>query len=74
MKTSELVEFLKTQPFTDTQAYNLIIGDLYEFVPLEQVAGAQRLVEFFMYKILYVCLATIHELRHDAAPDNQVIA
>jgi hypothetical protein len=67
MKTSELVEFLKTQPFTDTQAYNLIVGDLFEFMPVADVAlpASQRLVEYFMYKIQAVCLATIHELRQD---------
>ena len=33
MKTSELIEFFTTQPFTDTQGYNLIVGDLFEIVP-----------------------------------------
>jgi hypothetical protein len=59
VKTSELIEFFKTQPFTDDQGYNLLIGDLYEFVPVEQVADAQRLVSYFMYKIQAVCFPAI---------------
>ena len=63
MKTSELIEFLATQDFTDTQALNLLINDLYDFVPMEQVEGAQRLVEYYNYKMTEVLLATIHRLR-----------
>ena len=66
MKTSELVAMLKTQDLTETEAYNLIIGDLFECVPQEQVEGAQRLVAYFMYKIQNVCFAAITELRDNA--------
>jgi hypothetical protein len=61
MKTSELIEFFTTQPFTDTQGYNLIVGDLFEFMPEADVAlpTSQRLVEYFMYKIQAVCFPAI---------------
>ena len=58
---------LKSQDLTETEAYNLIIGDLFDFVPMEQVEGAQRLVAYFMYKIQSVCFATITDLRKKQA-------
>jgi hypothetical protein len=67
MKTSELIEFLKTQSFTKDRAYNLIIGDLFEFVPEPQVAAAQELVAYFMYKIQEVCLPAIEQLKSAAS-------
>ena len=70
MKTTELIEFLKSQDFTDTQAYNLIINDLFEFVPEEQIEQAQRLVAYFMYKIQAVCLPAIRELKKGTAPNG----
>ena len=65
MKTTELIKFLTTQGFTDAQAYNLIVGDLFEFVAEEQVAepGAQKVVAYFEYKITAVLLAAIRELK-----------
>ena len=63
MKTSELIAMLKSQDLTETEAYNLIIGDLYEFVTEEQVEQGQRLIQYFMYKIQAVCFPVIEELR-----------
>lgn len=63
MDTSELIEFFKTQEFTDDQAYNLLIADLYQFVPENQVVQSQRLVAYFMYKIQNVCFPAIREAR-----------
>lgn len=76
MNTSELIEFLKTKEFTDDQAYNLIVGDLYEFVPEDEVEKAQRLVQYFMYKIQNVCLPAVRALKvaRDAALDPVVDA
>ena len=72
MNTSELIEFLKTQPFTDDQGYNLLIGDLFEFVPEEQIVGAQRLVAYFMYKIQAVCFPAIRDLHASIPPKEQL--
>jgi hypothetical protein len=63
MKTSDLVQFLATEEFTDAEAYNLLVSDLFEAVPIEQIEHSQRLVQFFEYKIRGVCLATIRQLR-----------
>lgn len=65
MKTSELIEFLKTQPFTKEQAYNLIVNDIYEAVTEDEIAKpeAQKLVGYFMYKIQEVLLPTIEALK-----------
>jgi nucleoid DNA-binding protein len=65
MKTSELIEFLKTQPFTREQAYNLIVNDIFEAVTEDEIAKheAQKLVSYFMYKIQEVLLPTIEALK-----------
>jgi hypothetical protein len=63
MKTTELIEFLATEPFTKDQAYNLIIADIYECVTEDEIATpeAQKLVGYFMYKIQEVCLPAIEK-------------
>jgi hypothetical protein len=38
MTTTELIEFLATEPFTKDQAYNLIIADIYECVTEDEIA------------------------------------
>lgn len=65
MKTTELIQFLVSQGFTDDEAYNLIVNDLFEFVPEAEVAteAGQRLVSYFMYKIQQVCLPAIRQLK-----------
>lgn len=65
MKTSELIELFKTQPFTREQAYNLIVADIYEAVTEQEIATheAQKLVAYFMYKIQNVLLPVIEELK-----------
>jgi hypothetical protein len=63
MKTSELIEFLSTKDFTNMQAYDLIVADLFEMVSTEEVANAQRLGEYFEYKIKEVLLPTINKLK-----------
>ena len=68
--TTDLVEFLQKGDFTDIQAYNLIINDLYQFVPIEEVEGAQRLVAYFMDKILAVCLPAIRAARASSASSS----
>jgi hypothetical protein len=65
MKTTELIEVLKTKDLTETEAYNLIIDDLYEFVTMEQVEAGQRLIAYFMYKIQSGCFAAITQLRKE---------
>lgn len=67
MKTTELVELLATKDLTETEAYNLIIDDLYEFVSMEQVETGQRLIAYFMYKIQKGCFAAITQLREENA-------
>ena len=64
MTTSELVTFLKTQEFTDEQAYNLLVADLYQFVELEEVERSQKLVQYMLYKIQSICFQAIRELKH----------
>jgi hypothetical protein len=67
MKTTELIEFLKSQPFTRDQAYNLLINDLYDcpIVTPESVSGKvpQQLIRFFMYQIQEVLLPVISDLK-----------
>ena len=65
MKTSELIDFLKTQPFTKDQAYNLIVNDLFEAATEEEVAqpAAQKVIGYFMYKIQEVLLPAIEQLK-----------
>jgi hypothetical protein len=65
MKTSGLIEFLKTHHFTRDQAYNLVISDIYEAVTEDEIAKpeAQKLVSYFMYKIQEVLLPTIEALK-----------
>ena len=65
MKTTELVEVLKTQDLTETEAYNLVIDDLFEFVTTEELEKAQSLVAYFMYKIKSGCFAAITQLREE---------
>lgn len=69
MKTTELIEFLGTHPFTKDQAYNLIVNDLFEFVPQEAIEseGGQRLIAYFMYKIQEVCLPAIERAKASTA-------
>lgn len=69
MKTTELIQMLKTQDLTETEAYNLIVNDLFEAVPESEVAlpASQLLVRYFLYKIQSVCFAVITELRKEAA-------
>jgi len=71
MKTSELVKLLTEHPeVTDTEAYNLLVDDLFQFVPEDVIAspGGQRLIAYFQYKITEVCLPVIKQVRANAAP------
>jgi hypothetical protein len=63
MKTSELIAMLMSQDLTETEAYNLIVDDMFEFCTEEQVEQGQRLIQYFMYKIQNVCFPVIKELR-----------
>ena len=65
MKNSELIEFLKTQPFTRTQAYNLIIADLFEAVTEDELTSktGQDLLRYFEYKIAETLLPVIEKLK-----------
>jgi hypothetical protein len=64
--TTELIKILSAGvpagEISDEQAYNLIVEDLYEFTTEEQVAAAQRVIEYFMYKITVVCVPVMREL------------
>lgn len=66
MKTSDLIEILKTSDFTDEQGYNLIVNDLFEMVPQEEIEAAQRLVAYFRYKIQNVCFPAIRQVKEGA--------
>lgn len=63
MKTSELIQFLATQEFTDAQAYNLITADMFDSLSEDQIREAQPLVRYFEYKTKAVCLAAIRQVR-----------
>lgn len=61
MKTSELVEFLTDQDFTDVQAYNMLTNDLFDD-PAQlkaQTIESQRIIRFFEYQITSVLLPVI---------------
>lgn len=65
MKNSELIEFLKTKPFTRTQAHNLIIADLFDAVSLEDAETpiAQKIIAYYNYKITETLLPVIEQLK-----------
>ena len=61
MKTSELIEFFQSQPFTEDQGFNLLTSDINEALTDEELAAApsQKLIRYFMYKIQAVMLSVI---------------
>ena len=63
MKTSELIEILKAQQFTNEQAYNLIVGDLSEECGSADIAAGHALIRYFHYKITAVLLPAIAALK-----------
>jgi hypothetical protein len=67
MKTSELIEFLKTNDVTEDQLYNLMIEDLFDcpIITPESIDNpvAQQLIRFFMYQIQSVAFPVIRDLR-----------
>ena len=63
MDTRELIAFLKTQEFTDTQAYNLLVADLFDAVPMVEIERSQPVIRFFEYKIREVLLPVIRGLK-----------
>lgn len=67
MRTKEIIEFLRTHDFTDEQAYNLLVADLFDFIPESEVANAQGLVAYFQYKITQALSPVIRELKRTSA-------
>lgn len=65
MKNSELIEFLKTQPFTRTQAYNLLTSDMMEVLPHLDLDNPNdlRTIQYLGYKVKENLLVVISELR-----------
>lgn len=66
MTTTELIEFFKTGSFTPTQAYNLLVADLFAVgIPQEQIASpaGQELIRYFNYKITEILLPVIAQLK-----------
>jgi hypothetical protein len=65
MDTTELIKFFQEHDFTDDQGYNLLTSDIYEAVTEEQIAepGAQRLGQYFLYKIEQVLFPVIRGLK-----------
>ena len=63
MKTSELIEFYKSQPFTETQGYNLLVDDLYEEATEEDVSteAGQKIIQYFFYKVQSVLFPVIQD-------------
>lgn len=67
MKTSELVELLKTHDVTEVQLYNLLTEDLGMAVDGKSGSIAdpvpQELIRFFIYQIQSVIFPVIRDLR-----------
>ena len=68
MKNKELIEFLKTEKWTRTQAHNLIIEDLFDEVSVQDAETpiAQKLLEYYNYKITETLLPIIEKLKEKA--------
>lgn len=62
MKTSELVEFLKTHEVTEAQLYNLLASDLELAAPSIDESNTQAVIRFFMYQIQAVVFPVIRDL------------
>jgi hypothetical protein len=69
MKTTELIELLKTQDVTKDQGYTLLIEDLEEATKFTAGSVAdpmpQQLTRFFIYQIQEVLLPVIANLRQE---------
>ena len=61
MKTSELIEFFQSQPFTEDQGFNLLTSDINEALTDEELAAdaSQKLIRYFLYKVQAVLFPVI---------------
>lgn len=71
MKTTQLIEFFATNPFTDDQGYNLLIADMFETMTEDEVAKQQKMLAYFMYKVQAVLFPVIKQLASEL-PDQCV--
>lgn len=63
MEPKELIKFLAEENFTKEQAYNLITGDIYKYVPACDVDSSQVIVQYFRCKIDEILLEAIKALK-----------
>jgi hypothetical protein len=61
MKTSELIEFYQSQPFTETQGFNLLTSDINEALTDQELEAeaSQKLIRYFLYKVQAVLFPVI---------------
>lgn len=63
MLNSDLIEFLATNKLLAAQFYNLVIEDLSQRLPKEELECSQPLLVYFEYKIKNLLLPVIQKLQ-----------